>query len=413
MASSVAPTLLENLPGLHPLHSSAPATALNVPAAHSTHVPPASPDEPALQVHAANAALPAGASACAGHDTHAASVDAPSATEYFPAEQSSQGAGPVAILNLPGTHIAHAAPFEPDEPALHLQAVLDTLPAGDDASAGQSEQLVAAIVSENLPAPHSAQSAPPSASLNLPATQCVQGPPFDPVYPLTHKHSALPASLSVLAGHGVHSADPDSALYVDARHRLQLPGGPVSPGGQTPRQSDASSLPGADSLPSPQGKHWSSEPAPTVPEYLPAGQAVQTCGATAPTASEYLPSTQLVHCALPLFSSNFPAGHNVQAAPSDPNEPLLHVQLATAVLPAAELECSGHDVQVDSSIAPVAAENLPAAQSMHPASWDTFTVKVFASSSETYRQPFEQAPSGFDLTSVEEMDSSTESPYLT
>jgi hypothetical protein len=44
-------------------------------------------------------------------------------------------------------------------------------------------------------------------------------------------------------------------------------------------------------------------------------------------------------------------------------------------LPAGEVDLAGQAEQVDSSVAPVAAENLPAGQSEHGGAWVTPTVK--------------------------------------
>jgi hypothetical protein len=61
-------------------------------------------------------------------------------------------------------------------------------------------------------------------------------------------------------------------------------------------------------------------------EYVWAAQAVHTVGEVAPTVMEYVPAGQPVHNALPLSLLNLPATHAVQAPPSGPVYPMLHLQ---------------------------------------------------------------------------------------
>ena len=60
VASDVAPIAAEYLPDPQLRHEAAPVTALYLPATHCVHVPPSGPVEPASQVHAVKAELPAG-----------------------------------------------------------------------------------------------------------------------------------------------------------------------------------------------------------------------------------------------------------------------------------------------------------------------------------------------------------------
>lgn len=55
-----APIDVEYLPEAQLVQAPDPATALYFPATHGEHDPPLGPEEPALQVHAAAAELPAG-----------------------------------------------------------------------------------------------------------------------------------------------------------------------------------------------------------------------------------------------------------------------------------------------------------------------------------------------------------------
>ena len=69
-SSDVAPTAAEYLPVTQSVHASGPATPLYVPARHLVQGPPLGPDEPALQVQAAKAKLPAVESELDGHSMH-------------------------------------------------------------------------------------------------------------------------------------------------------------------------------------------------------------------------------------------------------------------------------------------------------------------------------------------------------
>ena len=72
--SDVAPTATEYLPVTQSVHASRPDTLLYFPETHRVHVPPSCPDDPALQVQADKAELPAVESELDGHSRQAASV---------------------------------------------------------------------------------------------------------------------------------------------------------------------------------------------------------------------------------------------------------------------------------------------------------------------------------------------------
>ena len=59
---ATAPTAVEYLPATQSVHAALPVAPLYFPETHRVHVPPSGPDEPALQMQAAKAELPAGAS---------------------------------------------------------------------------------------------------------------------------------------------------------------------------------------------------------------------------------------------------------------------------------------------------------------------------------------------------------------
>ncbi len=72
--------------------------------------------------------------------------------------------------------------------------------------------------------------------------------------------------------------------------------------------------------------------APVSFEYVPAGQFVHTLALVAPVTPEYAPAMQFAHDALPRMLLNLPATHAVQALPSKPVYPTLHLQSVAAVL---------------------------------------------------------------------------------
>jgi len=87
-----------------------------VPDAHSEHVSPSRPEEPALQVQAESMMLPEGESAFAGQLLHF----------VFP----------LFTLYVPSTHLVHGPPLGPVEPALQVQAVFSLLASGASESVG-------------------------------------------------------------------------------------------------------------------------------------------------------------------------------------------------------------------------------------------------------------------------------------
>ena len=89
------------------MQASLPFTVLYLPVAQSTHSPPSGPDEPALQTHAVDAVLAAGALEFVGHASHVVLAFAPTAAEKVPAGQDSQTAiadeGAIAVHTAPST----------------------------------------------------------------------------------------------------------------------------------------------------------------------------------------------------------------------------------------------------------------------------------------------------------------------
>ena len=192
----VAPSAALYVSAPHSVHACAPGAVLYAPAAHAAHVPPFAPVNPALHSHAVAATC--SESACqefAGHALHCAE--------------------PVAVLNCPAPHAAHAPPFAPVNPALHSHAVAALCPV----NACQEF------------AGHALHCAEPTSVLNSPAPHAAHAPPFAPVNPALHSH-AVAALCPVdvcpeFRGQNVHAAAPGSALYFPAMHAWHVP--PLSP----------------------------------------------------------------------------------------------------------------------------------------------------------------------------------------
>ncbi len=106
--------------------------------------------------------------------------------------------------------------------------------------------------------------------------------------------------------------------------------------------------------------HVSEVLAPTVAEYMPAPQPTQEV-----VVSEYFPVSQLVHAALPLCTLYVPATQAEHSAPFAPVNPALQEHAAAAVLETGAFELTGQAKHVDKTLAPTAAEYVPAPQSVH------------------------------------------------
>lgn len=91
-----------------------------------------------------------------------------------------------------------------------------------------------------------------------------------------------------------------------------------------------------------------------------AGQATQVEDALAPAVPEYVASPQSVHASLPVVALYLPATHTEHTPPFGPEYPTLQ---AHDVLDAAELELAGQATQVESAVAAIVTEYVPAEQS--------------------------------------------------
>lgn len=128
-------------------HAASPCVSFVEPMPHSIHGPPLTPVEPGLHVQAATWELPVGenelnahvsqAVLCvpenvpASHGIHASSVRPPTRTECLPDAQLTQALSPDATLYLPAAQDTQVPPSGPVKPALHLQAVISTLPSDE------------------------------------------------------------------------------------------------------------------------------------------------------------------------------------------------------------------------------------------------------------------------------------------
>jgi hypothetical protein len=96
------------------------------------------------------------------------------------------------------------------------------------------------------------------------------------------------------------------------------------------------------------------------------GHAKQLLIVVEPITVEYLESKQLAHGVLPAVPLYFPATQAVQVPPLGPVNPLLQVQLASALQPLHEPPVlAGHARQVVATVAPSVVEYVPATQFVH------------------------------------------------
>ena len=206
--------------------------------------------------------------------------------------------------------------------------------------------------------------AEPVVRLYSPAAHAEQAPPSAPVYPALQRHRlacALPASdcvcggqavhteateapvaaENVPAGQSVHAEAPEAAEYVPAGHSVhEEPASEYAPARQFTQSVKASDVEGED---------------------LPAGQS----GHTEAPIAEYLPALQSVHPALPMTILYVPAAQAEHVPPFGPVNPRLQTQRLNALEPPTDCELPGQLLQVLPAEAPVAAEYVPAGQSVH------------------------------------------------
>jgi hypothetical protein len=143
----------------------------------------------------------------------------------------------------------------------------------------------------------------------------------------------------------VHGAGPDAILYWPARQAVQAsPFRPVYPALHV--HAVITVLPAGD-----EAKDF-------------VRQSVHVKAVEAPDDPENVPGRQSVHVAGPVSVLYLPAAHWRHVPPLGPDDPVLHVQLVEAALPAGDdaSEDVVQAVHVDSANAPLAVEYLPAPQ---------------------------------------------------
>jgi hypothetical protein len=151
------------------------AAVLKLPVGHAMHVPPSSPEYPALHLQSVCSLLPSRDCDEARHESHTLSVFA-IVVEYLSTGQLSHVAGPTVVLYVPAPHAAHVVPSLPVYPLLHLQSMASLLPGLDCMFVAHPKHVVidtAAPSVEYLSATQFVHDAGPVASLNVPAKHAV------------------------------------------------------------------------------------------------------------------------------------------------------------------------------------------------------------------------------------------------
>lgn len=186
----------------------------------------------------------------------------------------------------------HRPPSGPSESALQMHITLPTL--------------------EFELSGHTVQATLPVVALYFPTAHAVHATPSAPVYPGLHEHAVtdpLPAGEVEFVGHATHvlaSTAAGSLEYVSAAHLVHV----VEP---ATLEYD----------PAVQFVHVVE---PGTLENAPAGQMLHTLALLAAGTFEYVPDRQFVHNALPVLFLNLPVTQAVQAPPSGPVYPVIHLQ---------------------------------------------------------------------------------------
>ena len=185
----------------------------NLPAAQLVQTPPAAANLPAPQLVQS---LPA--SDAAGEDLPAAQLvhdcAAMDAAANLPAAQLVHAAAPTDGLKLPAAQASHAPPLGPEKPGVHVHDANDALPDAEVAFAGQpvqTSELLAATITENLPAAHAwhaAEDEAPTVGENVPAPQSL------------HDCAAVDAAANLPAAQLVHTP-PACAANLPAAQLVQ------------------------------------------------------------------------------------------------------------------------------------------------------------------------------------------------
>jgi hypothetical protein len=144
-SSETAPGVDDLYPAPHLEHVVASSCELYEPALHISHVAFGAPRlfvrYPLRQWQSDCLVLPISDVELPWHARHTLLEDAATTDEYVLFPHSVQVLGPTVGLYVPCTHERHTAPFAPVYPALHLQSLASSLPAGACANDGQLEHV--------------------------------------------------------------------------------------------------------------------------------------------------------------------------------------------------------------------------------------------------------------------------------
>ncbi len=350
-----------HLPGSHSVHTEAPVAALVYePAGHDEH-----DEEPSAEY------APSGE-----HRVHEVTEVAPCVPRNVPAAHGSHMEAPALVEYRPAKHREHAVmvPFE-NEPTAHGVQVEAAVATPVALPAGHGEQEAEPVDAANcvaMQSTHVDAAVAPVAELDFPAAHAVHVPTvlapvavlYRPATQFVHTLVGEPAHLP--GGHCVHvEALAAAFVYEPAVHDKQAEAA-------TPEY-----VPRVE-----HGEHDAVE-APVVPRNEPAGQSVHT---DAPVVVMKRPVAQGWHVdsvVAPVAALNFPAAHSVHnvVEPLDhapvPHDEHVDAPVATPVKEPAghaphvvkpEVAVNwfdGHETQVDSALAPMAALALPAAHAVH------------------------------------------------
>lgn len=281
-----------------------------------------------------------------------------------------QGDGPGEVFTEPIGQATQGPPSGPKKPAVDSDLPLQehlvglSLPGGDSLLAGQlwqSSELDAPRTLLYVAAGQSEHAAEPNVNLNLPEAHGGHASPLLPVYPGSHSHLAVWATVLMSTGvacrgHGKHVGgktfgaegyffNPPSQLehFVEPFPALKVPGvhavhGPPS------RPSKSSRHRHLDLLELPCG------------EILYAAQSLHDDSAVARVASEYLPLAHRSHLSEPGADEKDPGAHGVHGPPLGPKNPLAHRQSVSPLLPQGDTELRGHSRHALAEIAPSSVE---------------------------------------------------------
>lgn len=146
--------------------------------------------------------------------------------------------------------------------------------------------------------------------------------------------------------HAVTDVAPSCVEYFPATHSSQELAPKVGenfPLGQSPHALSAAPPVLGRNLPVLHSVHSASKP--NLAEYFPSSHARQSVSTLLPSVRSFLPAAQSVQLSGPRTALYVPATQILQDPPEGPVNPALHRHADFAVLPAGEMELSGHERQ--------------------------------------------------------------------